>query len=153
MIPARALVLLDTSALVFLLRGGHVGKRIDRVHGLRTRRDRPLISIVSVGELAALARKRGWGPAKRTAMTDLVAELVVIELGQGDIVEASAEIDHFSEREHKPARPMGKNDIWIAATAKASGAHLLTSDSDFDHLGPMDLQVHRFSATTGDPVP
>ena len=31
---------------------------------------------------------------------------------------------------------MGKNDLWIAATAKATGATLLTTDKDFDHLYP-----------------
>ncbi len=34
----------------------------------------------------------------------------------------------------KPARSMGKNDLWIAATAHASGAVLVTTDRDFDHL-------------------
>jgi tRNA(fMet)-specific endonuclease VapC len=29
---------------------------------------------------------------------------------------------------------MGKNDIWIAATAKVTGIPLLTTDPDFDHL-------------------
>lgn len=29
---------------------------------------------------------------------------------------------------------MGQNDMWIAATAKATGATLLTTDRDFDHL-------------------
>ena len=29
---------------------------------------------------------------------------------------------------------MGKNDLWIAATAHASGAVLVTTDKDFDHL-------------------
>lgn len=33
-------------------------------------------------------------------------------------------------------RRMGKNDIWIAATAKAAGIVLLTTDKDFDHLHP-----------------
>ena len=29
---------------------------------------------------------------------------------------------------------MGKNDIWIAATAALLGAQLVTVDRDFDHL-------------------
>lgn len=29
---------------------------------------------------------------------------------------------------------MGKNDLWIAATASVTGATLLTTDGDFDHL-------------------
>lgn len=32
------------------------------------------------------------------------------------------------------ARNMGKNDLWIAATASALDLTLLTTDRDFDHL-------------------
>jgi len=31
---------------------------------------------------------------------------------------------------------MGKNDLWIAATARTTGATLLTTDKDFDHFDP-----------------
>jgi len=34
---------------------------------------------------------------------------------------------------------MGKNDLWIAATAHVTGATLLTTDKDFDHLDPQFL--------------
>ena len=36
---------------------------------------------------------------------------------------------------------MGKNDIWIAATAQVTDSILVTADSDFDHLegGFIDL--------------
>lgn len=34
---------------------------------------------------------------------------------------------------------MGKNDLWIAATAAAMGATLLTTDRDFDRLAPRFL--------------
>jgi predicted nucleic acid-binding protein len=32
------------------------------------------------------------------------------------------------------ARNMGKNDIWIAATAAISYSTLITTDNDFEHL-------------------
>ena len=35
---------------------------------------------------------------------------------------------------------MGDNDVWIAATAAAAGAYLLTTDKDFDHLHPTYVQ-------------
>ncbi len=31
---------------------------------------------------------------------------------------------------------MGKNDVWIAAAANATGRTLLTTDQDFDHIDP-----------------
>ena len=40
------------------------------------------------------------------------------------------------------ARNMGKNDLWIAATALFQcGMH--TSDNDFDHLAPLGLRIVR----------
>ena len=36
---------------------------------------------------------------------------------------------------------MGKNDVWIAATASVLDATLLTTDNDFDHLNKEFLTV------------
>jgi len=36
---------------------------------------------------------------------------------------------------------MGKNDLWIAATASATSAKLLTSDQDFLHLDEVYLDL------------
>jgi tRNA(fMet)-specific endonuclease VapC len=52
------------------------------------------------------------------------------------------DIDLFS-RALKPAVNMQKNDLWIAAAARASDAILLTTDRDFDHL-PLALVKHEF---------
>jgi predicted nucleic acid-binding protein len=35
----------------------------------------------------------------------------------------------------------GKNDIWIAATAHAGKATLITTDGDFDHLNGRFITV------------
>lgn len=39
------------------------------------------------------------------------------------------------------ARNMGKNDLWIAATASILEATLLTTDQDFNHLTPELLRL------------
>jgi tRNA(fMet)-specific endonuclease VapC len=63
-----------------------------------------------------------------------------------DVIDNYAAIDTFSQGHSKThtlgmsARNMGKNDLWIAATA-AIGAKLLTSDNDFDHLIGVYLDV------------
>lgn len=57
--------------------------------------------------------------------------LVVEDINAPEILAAYGEIDHASR---EIGRPMGKNDVWIAATAKVTGATLLTTDRDFDHL-------------------
>ena len=48
---------------------------------------------------------------------------------------------------------MGKNDVWIAATAKVSGTTLLTTDGDFNHLCPAHLTRIRIDENTGNPMP
>lgn len=63
-----------------------------------------------------------------------MAKLVPIDINTPEIIEAYAEIDHFSEKIVKPARPMGQNDMWIAATTHVVDCELVTTDKDFDHL-------------------
>lgn len=41
------------------------------------------------------------------------------------------------------ARNMGKNDAWIAATAYAAQATLVTTDKDFDHLADTFFKLDR----------
>ena len=41
------------------------------------------------------------------------------------------------------SRNMGKNDLWIAATASVLKTKLLTADADFDHLDAVFLEVER----------
>jgi tRNA(fMet)-specific endonuclease VapC len=39
------------------------------------------------------------------------------------------------------ARNMGKNDLWIAATASVLDIPLMTTDNDFAHLDPVFLKL------------
>ena len=144
-----SLVLLDTNILVHVVRRDAVGRQIMENHSLLDRADRPLISVVTLGEIESLAEKFGWGEPKKKVLRELLRELVIVQLGQGDIVPKYSEIDHYCERVIKPARPMGQNDMWIAATASATGATLLTTDSDFDHLDPTFVNRIRFDVATG----
>lgn len=41
---------------------------------------------------------------------------------------------------------MGKNDLWIAATASVLGAILITSDKDFEHLDRKFLTIGYYGA-------
>jgi predicted nucleic acid-binding protein len=61
----------------------------------------------------------------------ILDEVVWIDIDHPDILDAYGEIDHASRTS---GRSMGKNDVWIAATAKVTKATLLTTDVDFDHL-------------------
>jgi tRNA(fMet)-specific endonuclease VapC len=42
---------------------------------------------------------------------------------------------------------MGKNDLWIAATASLLNLKLVTTDGDFDHLDSSFLSLHKVLPT------
>lgn len=125
------LLVLDTNVVVNLARGKATGETLDKAYGLRARPDRPLISIVSVGELFSFAAQFGWGRGKTEALKRLIEELVVVDIRNQTVLEKYAAIDAFLI---KKGRRIGDNDLWIAATTAAAGAVLLTSDKDFDPL-------------------
>jgi tRNA(fMet)-specific endonuclease VapC len=132
--------LLDTGVLLLLARGGALGQQIAARYGLTAPGNRPLVSIVSHGELLALVRRRGWEQRRRSFVDDLLAKgVVTIEISR-PVIDAYVEIDSVSSRAIGGAVTMGKNDLWIAATAFAAHALLITTDKDFDHLHPTHLR-------------
>ncbi len=142
--------LLDTNILVHLIRGKAVGLAIEAHFGLLGTLTRCVISVVTVGEMYALARKWNWGARKQADMQKLLGQLAWVDINHPDILTAYGEVDDLSNR---AGRPMGQNDVWIAATAKVSGATLLTTDGDFDHLHSAHLNRIRVDENTGNPLP
>lgn len=132
------LLLLDTNVVVQLVRWNEVGQRIDRTFGLLAREEKAMISVVTVGECHALAAYRGWGPDRRNVLNAL-HELVIVDIRNGKVLAAYAEIDAYLK---KNGKTVGNNDVWIAATARAAGALLLTTDRDFEPLDPTFLRHH-----------
>lgn len=128
---SASLLLLDTNVVLHLVRGKATGLALDKEFGLRARPDRPLISVVTVGELLALAARLKWGTKKVALLQELIRELVVVDIRNEPVLKKYAEIDGYLIGK---GRKIGDNDIWIAATAAVTGAHLLTSDKDFDPL-------------------
>jgi predicted nucleic acid-binding protein len=145
------LYLLDTNVVLALVRGKALGVFIDSTFGLSTAQCRPVISVVTHGEVRALASRNGWGGAKLTALQGALDALVTVDVNVAEVIDAYVEIDIYSRQHPDGARNMGKNDLWIAACAKASGATLLTTDKDFDHLNPGLLTVKYIDPTSALP--
>ena len=135
------LVLLDTSIVLTLLRGNALATLIDDKFGLRASKVRPMVSGVSHGEVRVLARRNGWGDKKMAALQNALNNLVTVDINHPKVVDAYVEIDLYSQADPGGARNMGKNDLWIAACARAADATLLTTDKDFGHLGPGMLSL------------
>ena len=115
---------------------------IDRLYDPLNEERTPAISVVSVGEIKSIAIRNRWGNRKITLLETMLNKFVVADINVQDIIERYAEIDAFSQgklpSQTTPfpftARNMGKNDLWIAATASILDIDLLTSDKDFEHL-------------------
>ena len=79
-------------------------------------------------------------------------KLVVIDINSADtdLLQAYADIDAYSKGNlaanplNGSAIKMGKNDIWIAATAKIAHAALITTDGDFDHLKDEFIRLKKY---------
>jgi predicted nucleic acid-binding protein len=73
-------------------------------------------------------------------LDEILAELVRVNAGEPEIVRAYAEL-YFEDR--KDGHNTGDNDLWIAATAKAANAVLLTFDGDCEWMSPNLVHVVR----------
>lgn len=122
--------LLDTNIIVHLMRNKALGQYINTTYHLTDALHLSAVSVITVGEMYSLAGKWGWGESKVEKLDDLLNEIVWIDINHADILHVYGEIDSTSRRD---GRPMGENDTWIAATAKATGMILLTTDKDFDY--------------------
>lgn len=74
----------------------------------------------------------------------MLSKIPIIDINNKEIFNAYANIDTWTQGKGdnapdgtpplKPAQKMTKNDLWIAATAHAIGATLLSTDKDFEPL-------------------
>lgn len=132
---------LDTNILLALIRGRELGRRIDETFGLSSSPQLHTISIVSHGELLTLADRNRWGESKLAVLERALKEFVTVDIAGTRIIQAYRHIESLNAAVSSGAVRMGKNDIWIAATAMIAQQPLITTDHDFDHLNGESLKV------------
>lgn len=140
--------LLDTTILIGLVKASPYADFAEKKFQLFMRPNVTVISIVSAGELRAFALRRNWGLEKMGKLKHVLSRIPPIYI-RPQIVDMYVEIDAYSQGKHPQkslptgmsARNMGDNDLWIAATATAINATLVTADHDFDHLDNVFLPV------------
>lgn len=136
--------LLDTNLLVYSLRDDSRWGDLCKTYPIGERNN--FISVVSLGELWSLALRNAWGEKRLAKLQNLSQSFIVVDINIDAIIRRYAEIDAFSQNRLKgrplggSARNMGKNDLWIAATASALDLTLLSTDQDFAHLSPDFVQ-------------
>jgi len=133
--------LLDTSVLLHLLGGKALGAQIDEVFGLRSTMRRHVVSIVTRAELSVIADRKDWSADKRAVLQHPLDNLVVVPVDGNDLVQSYVTTARADSQAARGSRNMGKNDLWIAATALYVQLPLLTTDKDFRFLHPTPLTV------------
>ena len=109
---------------------------------------RAVVPFVVVGELKSFALKSKWGYQRVNFLEHLLDEYPIAAM-EDALPDLYARLDAYSQGKlpGQPlprglsARNMGKNDLWIAATALYLDLPLHTADRDFDHLAALGLAL------------
>jgi tRNA(fMet)-specific endonuclease VapC len=138
-------LLFDTNVLLLFLRGDAHWQTVYETYNVENTLN--CLSVVSLGELYALALRNNWGERRIAQIAQVRRDFTIIDINIEDIIQKYAQIDAFSQGKllNRPlnvsARNMGKNDLWIAATASVYDMQLLTADADFEHLDTSFLSL------------
>ena len=141
--------LLDTNILLGFIREAPWALRAREDYNLGDRETLVFTSVICQGEMFALAEKNGWGAKRRAHLVEVLNEIPTLGVGRRSILDAYARIDAWTHGKPvaslvnlpppRPAVSMKQNDLWIAATAHAIGATLISADSHFQHLNKIWL--------------
>jgi tRNA(fMet)-specific endonuclease VapC len=142
-------MILDTNLILIYLRSNDFTRRIEADLQLLSKTNNLVVSVVSVGELKAISKKNNWGKRRVQEIENTLSEFIIADIKTNKILDKYAEIDAYSQgnlegkKSNFSSRNMGKNDLWIAATASVLNITLLTTDYDFNHLQSsfLDLKV------------
>jgi predicted nucleic acid-binding protein len=133
-------IILDTNLLLIYSRGTEVSEQIEKEYEIFKDQNRVMISVVTLGELNALTKKLGIGDSRKKRLEKTLERIAKVNVNIKEIIDRYGDIDAYSQGKLSDrkvdfsSRNMGKNDIWIAATASVYKLKLYTTDKDFDHL-------------------
>jgi tRNA(fMet)-specific endonuclease VapC len=131
-------IIYDTNVLLQILRDDRSISRLQTIYNLYDVEES--ISLVTVAEIRSLSIQFRWGAIRRAKMEASILGLEVLDINMPEIIDRYVEIDCYSKGNYLTrasnfsAIKMGKNDLWIAATASVYECKLLTMDLDFGHL-------------------
>ena len=144
-------LLFDTNILLNLGKGARA-KQILKI--INPDNKKIFASVATMGELKSLVLQNNWGINRLQSLDELLVDIVVVDVNE-NMVDTSAEIVAYSQRRNPritdysfaTPRNMGKNDLWIAATASLLGLKLVTTDADFSHLHQVFIEVQMIKPT------
>ncbi len=142
-------ILFDTNIILALVRAK---SQVRILEYLNPKEVAIYVSVINIAEAQSIAFQNNWGNHKIEILEDLFSTIRVVDVSRA-LLPAYIAIDSYSQRKHPDyqkypfatPRNMGKNDLWIAATASLLNLKLVTTDKDFDHLETSFLSLQRIS--------
>tara|TARA_R110002126_G_scaffold103233_1_gene236184 strand:- start:180 stop:638 length:459 start_codon:yes stop_codon:yes gene_type:complete len=145
-------IIVDTCVFIHIVRSSITGKKCLKALEDYDENANIIASVATKAELQSFIQQNSWGVPKVTKLYKFLNEITFIDIAHADkiLLDCYSQIDGYSKRKIKDkygnlligsARKMGKNDLWIAATAYALDIPLLTTDADFDHLNNTFIKV------------
>lgn len=142
-------LLFDTNVILYITRNL---KGFDFLKGINPKEKLVYVSFVSIAEAQSIVYQNRWGSTKAQRLDEFFSSVRVISIDHL-LLPTYIGIDAYSQRTHpdyekypfSTPRNMGKNDLWIAATASLLNLQLVTTDKDFDHLETSFLSLQKIS--------
>lgn len=145
-------IVIDTCVFIHIVRETVTGKKCLEELEKYDEAANIIVSVATKAELESFIAQNNWGKPKIERLNKILEEITYIDISNADqlLIDSYTEIDAFSKRKIKDksgnllngsARKMGKNDLWIAATAYSLAIPLMTTDGDFDHLNGSMMNV------------
>ena len=144
-------LLLDTNILLAIIRDKTSNRVIKYIN---PNNNLVFVSIATVGEIESIAFQNNWQEKRIRHYEKFMENIGVLEINS-QLIESYKNIDSYSQKKHpdfktypfKSSRNMGKNDIWIAATASFLNLSLVTTDKDFEHLRDTFISLNYIRAS------
>ena len=141
--------LLDSNIILIYSRNGEISRKIEEKYQIFNGENRLAISNISLGEIDATIKKLNLGEKRKSIILNLLDNLNEFGISFQEVISKYGDIDAYSQgklgKVDFTARNMGKNDIWIAATASFFNLTLITTDKDFNHLKGKFLDLEYIS--------
>lgn len=145
-------IVIDTCVFIHIAKDTDIGKKC--IAALKAYDESPniIVSVVTKAELESFVAQNSWGKSKIEKLNNILDAITYIDISNADetLMDAYTQVDAYSKRKANDksgnllagsAKKMGKNDLWIAATACALDIPLMTTDGDFDHLNGTLMHV------------
>lgn len=149
-------IVIDTCIFIHIVKDTVIGKKCIEEIEKYDEAANIIACVATKAELESFVAQNYWGKPKIEKLNNILSEITYIDISNADrlLLDSYSEIDAFSKGKIKDkrgnllngsAKKMGKNDLWIAATAYSLDIPLMTTDGDFDHLNNTLMNIIKIS--------